>query len=85
MNIEQARFNMIEQQIRTWDVLDTEILDLLQVVRIRLGVDFVKPQCETAMVAPIAASRQKNLTENILTERMISERHGALEEEWARP
>ena len=33
MNIEQARFNMIEQQIRTWDVLDTEILDLLQVVR----------------------------------------------------
>src|SRR6476661_6817854 len=33
MNIEQARFNMIEQQIRTWDVLDTEILDLLMVVR----------------------------------------------------
>ena len=33
MNIEQARFNMIEQQIRPWDVLDTEILDLLQVVR----------------------------------------------------
>jgi protein-L-isoaspartate(D-aspartate) O-methyltransferase len=33
MNIEQARFNMIEQQIRTWDVLDTEILDLLHVVR----------------------------------------------------
>jgi protein-L-isoaspartate(D-aspartate) O-methyltransferase len=33
MNIEQARFNMIEQQIRTWDVLDTDILDLLQVVR----------------------------------------------------
>ncbi|HKX39777.1 MAG TPA: protein-L-isoaspartate O-methyltransferase, partial [Burkholderiaceae bacterium] len=23
MNIEQARFNMIEQQIRPWDVLDT--------------------------------------------------------------
>jgi protein-L-isoaspartate(D-aspartate) O-methyltransferase len=33
MNIEQARFNMIEQQIRTWDVLDTEVLDLLHVVR----------------------------------------------------
>ena len=29
MNIEQARFNMVEQQIRTWDVLDTEVLDLL--------------------------------------------------------
>ena len=33
MNIEQARFNMIEQQIRPWDVLDTEVLDLLHVVR----------------------------------------------------
>lgn len=33
MNIEQARFNMIEQQIRPWNVLDPEILDLLPVVR----------------------------------------------------
>lgn len=33
MNIEQARFNMIEQQIRTWDVLDLDILDLLLVVK----------------------------------------------------
>ena len=30
MNIEQARFNMIEQQIRTWEVLDPTVLDLLQ-------------------------------------------------------
>ncbi len=29
MNIEQARFNMIEQQIRPWEVLDPEVLDLL--------------------------------------------------------
>ncbi|MQA41928.1 protein-L-isoaspartate O-methyltransferase family protein [Rugamonas aquatica] len=33
MNIEQARFNMIEQQIRPWDVLDTSVLDLLMVVK----------------------------------------------------
>lgn len=33
MNVEQARFNMIEQQIRPWDVLDTSVLDLLSVVR----------------------------------------------------
>ena len=33
MNIEQARFNMIEQQIRPWDVLDKGVLDLLAVVR----------------------------------------------------
>jgi protein-L-isoaspartate(D-aspartate) O-methyltransferase len=29
MNLEQARFNMVEQQIRTWEVLDQEVLDLL--------------------------------------------------------
>ncbi len=33
MNIEQARFNMVEQQIRPWDVLDQDVLDLLYVVR----------------------------------------------------
>jgi protein-L-isoaspartate(D-aspartate) O-methyltransferase len=33
MNIEQARFNMVEQQIRTWEVLDQEVLDLLYVVK----------------------------------------------------
>ena len=32
MDIEQARFNMIEQQIRPWDVLDVDILDLFQSV-----------------------------------------------------
>jgi protein-L-isoaspartate(D-aspartate) O-methyltransferase len=29
MNLEQARFNMVEQQIRTWEVLDQDVLDLL--------------------------------------------------------
>ncbi|WP_179404364.1 protein-L-isoaspartate O-methyltransferase family protein [Burkholderia guangdongensis] len=33
MNIEQARFNMIEQQIRPWDVLDQEVLGLLSIVK----------------------------------------------------
>ena len=32
MNLEQARFNMIEQQIRPWDVLDPSVLELLHVV-----------------------------------------------------
>jgi protein-L-isoaspartate(D-aspartate) O-methyltransferase len=31
--VEQARLNMIEQQIRTWEVLDQSILDLLFQVR----------------------------------------------------
>jgi protein-L-isoaspartate(D-aspartate) O-methyltransferase len=29
VDFEQARFNMVEQQVRTWDVLDQEVLDLL--------------------------------------------------------
>ena len=33
MDIEKSRFNMIEQQIRPWDVLDTDVLDLLSVVK----------------------------------------------------
>jgi len=33
MDIELARHNMIEQQIRTWEVLDQSVLDLLPVVK----------------------------------------------------
>jgi protein-L-isoaspartate(D-aspartate) O-methyltransferase len=40
MNIEQARFNMIEQQIRPWEVLDQGVLSLLAAVR---REDFVPP------------------------------------------
>jgi protein-L-isoaspartate(D-aspartate) O-methyltransferase len=43
MNIEQARFNMIEQQIRPWNVLDQDVLDLLVVVK---REDFVPPACK---------------------------------------
>jgi len=32
MNLEQARSNMVEQQIRTWEVLDQDVLDLLYAV-----------------------------------------------------
>lgn len=31
--MEQVRFNMVEQQIRPWDVLDTRVLDLLSKVK----------------------------------------------------
>jgi protein-L-isoaspartate(D-aspartate) O-methyltransferase len=40
MNYEQARFNMVEQQIRTWEVLDQDVLDLLMAVR---REEFVPP------------------------------------------
>lgn len=41
MNIEQARFNMVEQQIRPWEVLDADVLDLLFKVK---REDFVPPE-----------------------------------------
>ncbi len=40
MDLETARFNMIEQQIRPWDVLDPAVLELLGTVR---REDFVPP------------------------------------------
>lgn len=37
-DVEQARFNMVEQQIRPWDVLDPKVLDALFAVRRELFV-----------------------------------------------
>jgi protein-L-isoaspartate(D-aspartate) O-methyltransferase len=45
MNVEQARFNMIEQQIRPWDVLEPSVLSLLARVR---REDFV-PEAHQAL------------------------------------
>ena len=41
MNVEQARANMVEQQIRTWDVLDQDVLELLYAVP---REEFVPPE-----------------------------------------
>jgi len=41
MDFEKARFNMVEQQVRPWDVLDQSVLDLLFVVK---REDFVPPE-----------------------------------------
>ncbi len=32
LNLEQARFNMVEQQVRTWEVLDPRVLEVLRSV-----------------------------------------------------
>lgn len=54
MNLEQARVNMVEQQIRTWEVLDQDVLDLLYTVA---REEFVPPSCHnlafTDMEIPI--------------------------------
>ena len=48
MNVEQARTNMVEQQIRTWEVLDQTVLDLLYAVP---REDFVPPPYRTLAFA----------------------------------
>ena len=54
MNLEKARANMVEQQIRPWEVLDQDVLDLLYAVP---REDFVPPSCRnlafTDMEIPI--------------------------------
>jgi protein-L-isoaspartate(D-aspartate) O-methyltransferase len=50
MDFEQARFNMVEQQVRTWEVLDQEVLDLLFVVR---REEFVPPAYRTLAFADL--------------------------------
>ncbi|HEY8586906.1 MAG TPA: protein-L-isoaspartate O-methyltransferase [Rhodanobacter sp.] len=41
MNIEQARLNMVENQVRPWEVLDARVLDVISRVR---REEFVAPQ-----------------------------------------
>ena len=47
---EQARFNMVEQQIRTWEVLDQRVLDLLFAVK---REDFVPPAYKALAFADV--------------------------------
>jgi protein-L-isoaspartate(D-aspartate) O-methyltransferase len=70
MDFERARFNMVEQQIRPWNVLDQEVLDLLFVVK---REDFVPPAYRamafTDMEIPLALEG-KPTGENMLAPRV---------------
>lgn len=50
MNFDTARFNMIEQQIRPWDVLDPAVLELLSVIK---REDFVPPALRSLAFADL--------------------------------
>jgi protein-L-isoaspartate(D-aspartate) O-methyltransferase len=50
-NVEQARFNMIEQQIRPWDVADSAVLQLLSLVK---REDFVPASYKAMAFADMA-------------------------------
>jgi len=56
-DIERARFNMIEQQIRPWDVLDQTVLDLLFELR---REDFVLPQYRSLAFADMELPLKAN-------------------------
>lgn len=51
MDIENARFNMIEQQVRPWEVLDPRVLDALGAIR---REDFVPPRHRKLAFADLA-------------------------------
>ncbi|MBI3561214.1 MAG: protein-L-isoaspartate O-methyltransferase [Gammaproteobacteria bacterium] len=51
MNLEEARFNMIEQQIRPWEVLDQTVLDLVARTR---REDYVPETYRTLAFADVA-------------------------------
>ena len=61
MNFEQARFNMVEQQIRPWQVLDPEVLAVLsQVPRERFAPSPYQAIAYTDVEIPLAAGQQMN-------------------------
>ena len=80
MDFERARFNMIEQQIRPWDVLDQDVLDLLGAVK---REDFVPPAYRslafTDMEIPLACG--ESMLSPKLEARMLQEL-GVRKHEW---
>ena len=78
MNTELARFNMIEQQIRTWEVLDQDVLSLLQIVK---REDFVPPAykgmafVDTQVPLPNGQSMLEPKVEARLLQELAVQRH----------
>ena len=68
MNYEQARFNMIEQQIRPWEVLDSQVLALLAVIK---REDFVpnayKALAFADMEIPLSSNLQQQPSQCMLS------------------
>ena len=74
MNLEQARHNMVEQQIRTWEVLDQDVLDLLYLVP---REDFVPAQYRSLafsdMEIPLGAQSAEKMWQPKLEARVLQE------------
>ena len=68
MNYEQARFNMIEQQIRPWEVLDSQVLALLAIIK---REDFVPAAYRALAFAdmeiPLSSNQQQQPSQCMLS------------------
>ncbi len=76
MDIEHARFNMIEQQIRPWDVLDAEVLSLLAAIH---REDFLPPAVrsmafvDTEVVLPTSTGPAQSMLAPKVEARLLQE------------
>ena len=70
MNFEQARFNMVEQQVRTWEVLDERVLELLETTH---REDFVPVRYRKMAFADIAIplDHDQNMMKPVVEGRLL--------------
>ena len=72
----QARFNMVEQQVRTWDVLDYRVLDVLHAIP---REEFVRPEhramayadVELPVLSHLAGGRTEKLFKPVIDGRIL--------------
>jgi protein-L-isoaspartate(D-aspartate) O-methyltransferase len=74
MNTDQARFNMVEQQIRPWDVLDQKVLDVItRTPRERFAPDAYKKLAFADIEIPLGHGQ--HMMEPKLEGRILQELH----------
>ncbi len=70
MNFEQARHNMVQQQVRTWEVLDPRVLQVIETMR---REDFVLPKHRKLAYAdmPLPIGQGKCMMKPVVEGRML--------------
>jgi protein-L-isoaspartate(D-aspartate) O-methyltransferase len=70
MNFEQARFNMVEQQVRPWEVLDGRVLELLETTH---REDFVPVRYRKMAFSDIAIplDHEQNMMKPVVEGRLL--------------
>ena len=79
IQLEKARFNMVEQQVRTWDVLDYRVLDALHHVPRELFVETehaAMAYADTELPVPGASGGEKLFKPVSFTSRGTAGEHG---------